>query len=90
MHKHLDSEGLTPKGILQMGKTAEALKKYNPDVVYCSREKRAIQSARIISEGLDIPLFALGDLRERNWGDYAGLSFQEIKEKAGLEYIPSS
>lgn len=85
IHKYLDSEQLTVNGVAQIEKTSEALREHNPFAVYCSKEKRAIQSAKIISEKLEIPLFEVSGLEERNWGDYAGLSFQEIKERAGMD-----
>lgn len=85
IHKYSDAEELTPNGIKQIEKTSGALKNLKPSAVYCSKEKRAIQSAKIISDKLNIPLFETGGLEERNWGDYAGLSFQEIKEKAGMD-----
>jgi len=85
IHKYADSEELTIVGAVQIKKTSEALRKHNPVVVYSSKEKRAIQSAKIISDELNIPLIELDGLQERNWGDFAGLSFQEIKDRAGMD-----
>lgn len=85
IHKHGDLEELTKNGVSQIQKTSEALKKLNPWAVYCSKENRAKQSAKIISDRLKLPLYEVEGLEERNWGDYAGLSFQEIKEKAGMD-----
>lgn len=85
IHKHLDPEQLTKNGVNQIRKTALALKQLNPQIIYCSNERRAIQSAKIISNKLSIPLLETDALKERNWGDYAGLSFGEIKEKVGMD-----
>lgn len=85
IHKYSDSEQLTQNGISQIEKTAEALKEYDPTSIYCSLENRAIQSAEIISMKLNIPLLKTDGLRERNWGDYGGLTFQEIKQKSGMD-----
>jgi len=85
IHKYGDSEQLTINGISQVEKASEAAKKYEPSVVYSSKEDRAFQSAEIISKKLGVPLRKVDGLEERNWGDYAGLSFQEIKEKAGMD-----
>ncbi len=85
IHKYSDLEELTQNGVNQIEKTSAALKKYNPVAVYCSKEKRAVQSAEILSNKLGVPLTKIEGLEERNWGDYAGLSFQEIKEKAGMD-----
>jgi broad specificity phosphatase PhoE len=85
IHKYSDTEELTPNGIKQIEKTSEAINKEQPNIIFCSQEKRARQSARIISSKLNIPLIEVPCLEERNWGDYAGLSFQEIKQKAGMD-----
>jgi broad specificity phosphatase PhoE len=85
IHKFGDPEILTNKGIVQIEKTAEELKKYTPDTLYCSGEKRARQSAEIISHILNIPLQRIKGLEERNWGDFVNLSFQDIKQKTGME-----
>lgn len=85
IHKYADLEELTKNGVVQIEKTSKALKDYQPIAVYCSKEKRAIQSAKIIANNLKIPMYETKGLEERNWGDYAGLSFQEIKVKAGLD-----
>jgi broad specificity phosphatase PhoE len=85
IHKYSDPEELTSNGVLQIRKTADALNKYHPYAVYCSKEKRALQSAKVISKELNIPLLETNGLEERNWGDYAGLTFQEIKQKAGMD-----
>jgi len=85
VHLHGDSERLTSLGVKQMEETVLALEKFNPDIVFCSREDRAGQSAKIISDELNLPLIEISGLEERNWGDYAGLSFQEIKDATGME-----
>lgn len=84
IHKYFDTEELTQNGVTQIEKTAKAIEKENPSIIFCSHEKRARQSAQIISKKLGVPLVEVSSLEERNWGDYAGLSFQEIKVKAGM------
>ena len=37
-----------------------------------------------LQKKLNIPLWETEGLEERNWGDYAGLTFSEIKEKVGM------
>jgi broad specificity phosphatase PhoE len=85
IHKFSDPEQLNLNGELQIKKTSGALKKYEPVAVYTSRETRALQSAEIISATLNVPMFTVDGLEERNWGNYAGLSFQEIKLRAGMD-----
>lgn len=85
IHKHSDSEQLTTNGIKQIKKTSEELSKFGATAVYCSKEKRAIESAEIIANKLNVPLYQTDGLEERNWGEYAGLSFQEIKLLAEMD-----
>lgn len=85
IHKFSDSEKLTENGINQIKKVSKVIKTNNPIAVYCSKENRAVESASIISKALSIPVFEAEGLEERNWGDYAGLSFEEIKKLAGMD-----
>lgn len=85
IHKKSDPENLTKNGVKQIQKTAVALTLYSPTDIYCSKEERARQSAKIISRKLGIPQDEVMGLEERNWGQYAGLSFEEIKQKAGMD-----
>lgn len=56
------------------------------DAVYCSNLQRAVKSAEIIAgpHGL-IPIIR-ADLRERNFGEWEGLSFTEIRDKYPDEF----
>ncbi len=85
IHKYFDTEELTQSGVKQIENTAKAIKKENVNLIFCSQEKRAIRSAQIVSNKLNVPFVKVSGLEERNWGDYAGLSFQEIKTKAGMD-----
>lgn len=85
IHKYSDTEELTQNGVSQIEKVAKAIEKENPKIIFCSQEKRAKQSAQIISSKLNVPSVEVSGLEERNWGDFAGLSFQEIKMKAGMD-----
>ena len=51
------------------------------DAVYCSDLKRAIKSAELIAEPHSINPIIVPSLRERNFGIWEGMSFDEIKEK---------
>ena len=62
-----------------MKATASALKKFNPVVVYSSTEKRAQESAQILSQELELPFKKITGIQERNWGDFAGKTWPEIK-----------
>jgi len=49
--------------------------------VYCSGLSRAVKSAEIIAEPFGIKPVVVGELKERNFGAWEGMSFDEIKEK---------
>ena len=79
LHHFNATEILTKKGVIQMDATALALEKYNPQIIYCSPELRAKESAEILSEKLKIPLKSLFGLEERDWGDFSGESWLEVE-----------
>src|SRR3989344_5334759 len=76
-----DDIGLTAKGIRQIEQTLSVLRGNKIEKVYCSPEKRAEQSARIIVDGLHLSLEILDGLKERNWGNWNGKPWNEIKNK---------
>ena len=75
-----DTSELTDDGISQISKAVSVLKKNNVKRIYCSPEKRALQSAELASQKLNVSLEILDSLRERNWGDWEGKPWNEIKE----------
>jgi broad specificity phosphatase PhoE len=54
--------------------------------IYCSDLSRAIKSAEIIAEPHSIKPVVFKDLRERNFGIWEGMTFDEIKEKYPEEF----
>ncbi len=54
--------------------------------VYCSDLKRAIRSAEIIAQPHTLNPVIVPSLRERNFGIWEGMSFDEIKEKYREEF----
>jgi broad specificity phosphatase PhoE len=66
---------LTDRGVTQAGRLAEALRAAQADygLLVCSPQRRARQTARIVSAALALPVDAeLDDLREVNVGDLDG------------------
>lgn len=55
-------------------------------VVYCSDLSRAIKSAEIIGESHGLSPVIIPELRERNFGIWEGMSFDEIREKYPTEF----
>lgn len=54
--------------------------------VYCSPLSRALKSAEIIAEHFGLKPTVIPDLRERNFGIWEGMSFNEIKDKYPEEF----
>jgi probable phosphoglycerate mutase len=64
---------LTPTGRVQARTTAEFVRdRYRPTLLVSSPFIRARQTAEIIAEVLVLPIGIEDDLRERDYGDYAG------------------
>src|SRR5258708_6530531 len=78
LHKSNDQEKLTEKGIVQMNKTAKKLSKLEINALYSSNEIRAVESAEIISNLLNIKNQTLNSLKERNWGKFSGKPWAEV------------
>lgn len=54
--------------------------------IYCSDLSRAIKSAEIIAEPFGLKPIVMPDLRERSFGLWEGMSFDEIREKYPEEF----
>ncbi|HKZ57532.1 MAG TPA: alpha-ribazole phosphatase [Thermodesulfovibrionales bacterium] len=54
--------------------------------VYCSDLTRAIRSAEIVADPHSLKPVIISSLRERNFGLWEGMSFDEIMEKYPLEF----
>jgi alpha-ribazole phosphatase len=54
--------------------------------VYCSDLSRAIKSAEIIAAPYSLSPVIVPELRERNFGIWEGMSFDEIKEKYPVQF----
>lgn len=63
---------LSELGIEDAKETKEALKDYKIDEIYTSPLKRAHQTAEIINEDRNLPLYVADELIEMNYGDLEG------------------
>lgn len=79
LHKKGDEETLNNEGKEQIIKTAAKLKAQRITKIYCSNEIRAMESAKIISEICEVPMETISGFEERNWGDYSGKPWSEVK-----------
>ncbi len=71
-------EGLTEKGVQQAKQVSEKLKKHNINTLYSSPIQRALQTARIISDGIGIDLKVDNAFRELELGPWEGSSENDI------------
>lgn len=76
---HGDSP-LTELGRMQAKNLAEALKKFPIDLIYCSDLGRAVETAAIISEILNIEYESTEYLREMGFGIWEGMELKKIAE----------
>lgn len=74
------NSNLTEKGIEQAKSLAEGMCKYPIDFIYSSDLGRAVETAEIIGEELNLEVNKTESLREMGFGVWEGLFINEIKE----------
>lgn len=74
---HLDIL-LNESGLAQASRLTEALQSEALDAVYCSDLARARQTAQGLAAGAGLPLHEETGLRERSFGIFEGMTWQEI------------
>ncbi len=79
LHDYNDSETLNETGRKQIELTTDRIRVMSPTKIYSSTEPRAIKSAEIISQKLNIKRVKINDMHERNWGKFTGKPWSEIK-----------
>jgi probable phosphoglycerate mutase len=82
---HLHSE-LTPLGVRQAQAMAEGLAGEHFDALYSSDLGRAMQTAQILAERLELDVRAEPGLRERHLGMLQGLTMAEFRERYPEHY----
>lgn len=80
LHDSFDQEVLNSKGRQQIKSTAKYLASLTPDLIFSSKERRAVESGEILSKELIIPFQEIEDLHERNWGKLSGKPWSDIKK----------
>lgn len=60
--------------------------KYKFSKIYTSKQKRALKTAQILSESVNIEYTPVDGLEEINLGEWEGLSWAEVKGKYPKEY----
>jgi len=69
---------LSAAGCRQVEQLRDHLVDDKIDAVYSSDLKRALVTAEVISSGHEVDITARSELREMNYGDVEGLTFEEI------------
>ena len=81
----LDSP-LTDNGIRQSNLLSQRIKKINPDIIYTSDLKRAIDTANIINQHINKDIIEISGVRERNWGVFQGADWSKVKKFFPTQY----
>ncbi len=79
---HKDSP-LLPEGELQARRWGEMLSACEWDRILASDLGRARHTAELLNERLHLPLYTDSRLREKNWGQWTGMTIAEIHLKFG-------
>ena len=77
---------LTETGIKQARLAREYLSRVNFANFYSSPKKRALKTANIIADGLNIKINIREDLKELNFGKWEGLTFENINTGYKQDY----
>lgn len=78
---------LSPRGHEQAASLAKYLRNKKFDAVYASPMKRAQQTLAPLMAGRDCAPVMMEGLREVDFGDWTGLSWEEVKAKFGVHPI---
>jgi broad specificity phosphatase PhoE len=81
VHSQQDSIGLDETGRWQALRLVEVCRGYGVRSLLASPEQRALETAEIVAEALEVPLQCSEALRERNWGQWSGEPWQQIHDR---------
>lgn len=77
---HLDIE-LNETGRNQARQVAEAVEDLDINLIISSPQKRALETARIIAEKVNVEIITDADLKERSFGELEGMTFGDVLKK---------
>jgi alpha-ribazole phosphatase len=72
---------LSREGVSQAGNLAKHLRRESLDCIYSSPSRRALDTARIVAEPHRAAIRTLDGLAEIDFGDFEGLSYEEIQTR---------
>lgn len=79
LHGTDDPESLNASGVSQIEQLASSLAKSPITKIYSSKEKRALESAKILSKILKVPAEPIDGMQERNWGMFTDKPWANVK-----------
>jgi alpha-ribazole phosphatase len=78
--------GLSDEGRKQIEAKLAAIRNLRADALYTSPLKRAVESARIVSDCLGLEPISTDELREINFGAFEGLTYEEVEKRYPEDY----
>ena len=75
---------LSPLGERQAGQWGHLLKAYPWNRILVSDARRAVETAAIINESLEVPMDFDPRLREQDWGEWTGKTISQLKQERPL------
>ena len=76
--------GLSDRGRAQVQRLARALASLPIQTIFTSPLQRARLTAEPLAQGRNVPLIVLEELRELDFGDWTGCSWQEVEQRFGI------
>ncbi len=76
--------GLSAQGQVQVQRLARALAPLPLQVIFTSPLQRARLTAEPLAQARNLPLIVLDELRELDFGDWTGCSWQEVEQRFGI------
>ena len=83
----VEDPALNAAGRDQVGRAASLLRHVNYDAIYASPSKRTLMTAEELAHGKGLEIYSNPLLRERRFGIWDGLYFQEIEQKYPEAYL---
>jgi alpha-ribazole phosphatase len=74
---------LNPAGIEQAKKLSDRFRDAELDMIYASDLQRALITAQTVAQYHELEVNELADLREADFGEWEGMTFDQIKEEDG-------
>jgi alpha-ribazole phosphatase/probable phosphoglycerate mutase len=80
-------EGLAPDGVIQAESLARSLQDLRLGSIFSSPMKRALETAKIIGDILDLPVEFVNELAEMRLGPWKGLTEEEVSRQYPEDYL---